>query len=87
ITLAVKNTGSADATIDSVFINGTPLSQFAGAVTTNLASGTSVIAGGSASVLVNVSAGAGAPFTSGTTIEVKLHTAGGKDYPQMVTLS
>ena len=88
ITLAVKNTGSADATIDSVFINGKPLSQFAGAVTTNLATGgTSVIAGGSASVVVNVAAGAGAPFTSGTTIEVKLHTAGGKDYPQMVTLS
>jgi flagellin-like protein len=87
ITLAVKNTGSADATIDSVFINGKPLSQFTG-VTTNLAvGGTSVVAGGSASVVVNVVAGAGAPFSAGTTIEVKLHTAAGKDYPQMVTLS
>ena len=87
ITLAVKNTGSADATIDSVFINGKPLSQFTG-VTTNLATGgTSVIAGGSATVIVNVIAASGAPFSAGTTIEVKLHTAAGKDYPQMVTLS
>jgi flagellin-like protein len=88
ITLAVKNTGSADATIDSVFINGKPLSQFGGNVTTNLATGgTAVVAGGSASVEAYVAAGAGAPFSAGTTIEVKLHTAAGKDYPQMVTLS
>jgi flagellin-like protein len=87
ITLAVKNTGSADATIDSVFINGKPLSQFSG-VTSNLAvGGTSCIAGGSATVRVNVPANAGAPFTVGTTLEVKLHTAAGKDYPQMVTLT
>ena len=87
ITLAVKNTGSADATIDSVFINGKPLSQFPG-VTANLVSGgTPVIAGGSASVVVSVPANQGAPFSAGTTIEVKLHTAAGKDYPQMVTLT
>jgi flagellin-like protein len=87
ITLAVKNTGSADATIDNVMINGKPLSQFT-EVTSNLAvGGTSVVAGGSASVSVFVGAGAGVPFTAGTTLEVKLHTAAGKDYPQMVTLS
>ena len=87
ITLAVKNTGSADATIDSVMINGRPLSQFPGVTTTIAVGGTSVVAGGSASVNVLVPAGQGVPFTAGTTIEVKLHTAAGKDYPQMVTLS
>ena len=87
ITLAAKNTGSADATIDSVFINGKPLSQFTGVTSSLAVGGTSCLAGGSATVRVNVPANAGAPFTSGTTIEVKLHTAGGKDYPQMVTLS
>ena len=87
ITLAVKNTGSADATIDSVMINGKPLSQYP-EVTANLAvGGTSVVAGGSASVCTFVCAGQGVPFTAGTTLEVKLHTAAGKDYPQMVTLS
>ena len=86
ITLAAKNTGSADATIDSVFINGKPLTQFPG-VTASIGSGTSCIAGGSATVRIDVPANTGAPFTSGTTIEVKLHTAGGKDYPQMVTLT
>lgn len=86
ITLAVKNTGSADATIDSVMINGKPLSQFPG-VTDNLAvGGTSVVADGSASVNVSVPAGQGVPFTAGTTIEIKLHTEAGKDYPQMLTL-
>jgi len=87
ITLAVKNTGSADATLDSVMINGKPLSQFPGVTTTLAVGGTSVVAGGSASVDVLVPAGQGVPFTAGTTIEVKLHTAAGKDYPQMVTLS
>ena len=86
ITLAVKNTGSADATVDSVMINGKQLSQFAN-VTANLASGgTAVVAGGSANVVVTI-ASSSAPFTAGTTLEVKLHTAAGKDYPQMVTLS
>jgi flagellin-like protein len=87
ITLAVKNTGSADATIDSVFINGKPMSQFPGVNPHLAAGGTSVIAGGSATVVIDVPANQGAPFSAGTTIEVKLHTAGGKDYPQMVTLS
>jgi flagellin-like protein len=87
ITLAAKNTGSADATIDSVMINGKPLSQYPG-VTADLAvGGTSVVAGGSASVNIAVPAGQGVPFTIGTTLEVKLHTVAGKDYPQMVTLS
>ena len=91
ITLACKNTGSADATIDSVFINGKPLSQYPGVpvgVTSSIVgSGTSVVAGDSATVTVTVPALQGVPFTAGTTIEVKLHTAAGKDYPQMVTLS
>jgi flagellin-like protein len=87
ITLAVKNTGSADATIDSVFINGKPLSQFTGVTTNLVVGGTSVVAGGSTTVEVYVAANAGVPFSAGTTIEVKLHTAAGKDYPQMVTLS
>ena len=87
ITLAVKNTGSADATVDAVVINGKQLSQFNNVTTDLAAGGTAVIAGGSASVVVTVGAGEGAPFTAGTTIEVKLHTAAGKDYPQMVTLN
>jgi len=86
ITLTAKNTGSADATIDSVKINGIPLSQFPGVISDLAVGGTSVLAGGSASVTISVPAGQGAPFTIGTTLEVALHTAAGKDYPQMVNL-
>ena len=87
ISLAVRNTGSADATIDAVMINGKTLSQFTPVPTTSVGAGTAVPAGSSATVTVYIAANAGAPFTAGTTIEVKLHTASGKDYPQMVTLS
>jgi len=87
VALAVKNTGSADATIDNVMINGKLLSQFSPAPTAVFvpASG-AVVSGGTATVTVTIPANATAPFTSGTTLEVKLHTSAGKDYPQMVTL-
>ncbi len=89
ITMSVKNTGSADATIDGVQINGKQISQYSSPVVTavyNPVSG-SVVAGGTSTVTITVAGQNIAPFTAGTTLEVKLHTAGGKDYPQMVTLS
>ena len=86
ITVDVRNTGSADATIDSVRINGKPLSQYPGVTSSIIGSGTSVVAGGSAIVSIYVPAGQGAPFNIGSTLEVLLHTSAGKDYPQMVNL-
>jgi flagellin-like protein len=102
VTMVVKNTGSADASLDAVYINGKTRSSFTASpsyanitVTSgsyNLDTGTiAIIAGGSITLQIDVRPVSGhdlgAPFTAGTTLDVKLHTAAGKDYPQMVTLT
>ena len=96
ITLNIKNSGSADATIDSILLNGKPPSEYAGNVikivsgNTTLWNGTEwknnlpVKAGASASITIEVKANA--PFTAGTSIEVKIHTAAGQEYPKTITL-
>ena len=96
ITLNIKNSGSADATIDNILLNGKPPSQYAENVTeirgdsTTLWNGTEwksnlpVKAGASATITIVVKAVA--PFTPGTSIEVKIHTAAGQEYPKTITL-
>ncbi|MCJ7609207.1 hypothetical protein MUP00_06010, partial [Candidatus Bathyarchaeota archaeon] len=90
ITMLVRNTGSKDATIDSILLNQKPMLQYVAPPTlsVNYTTSANVVAGGSCTVVVHVKqTSAIPPFTPGTTIEVKLHTAAGKEYPQMVTLT
>ena len=96
VTIKISNTGPSDATIDDVFINGKPLSAYAGSITSisytdttsgsytpgqtidiKLASGDSVI------IYLYLSNSA---FDSGQTVEIKIHTAAGNEYPKQVTL-
>ena len=88
ITLKAKNTGTADATIDNVFINGKPVSAIdAASITspTDLASdGTYTLSAGS-EVVIEISINDG-DFTSGQSVEVKIHTASGQEYPKLVNL-
>ena len=84
ITLHLKNSGSADATIDNILINGKPY----------ITHGCDVnppppipIKAGQADVTIVITANAGnEPFTPGTSIEVKIHTAAGQEYPKVITL-
>ena len=100
ITMIVKNTGSADASLDQVYINGRLRSSFTGSPSNAIITVRSgaldldsatipIVAGGSITVTIDITSGTtlGAPFTAGTTLDVKLHTAAGKEYPQMVTLT
>jgi hypothetical protein len=88
ITINVKNTGSADATIDQIIINGRLLSQYTTpTLNSTLGTGTLVAAGATTTITIGIGSQSVAPFTPGTTLEVKLHTAAGKDYPQMITLT
>jgi len=98
ILINLKNTGSADTTIDNVLINGklwtdynqkdnrtaikydnTEITGTSGAISVH------VRAGDTASLTIYVKAG-DAPFTSGTNIEIKLHSSGGHEYPRQITL-
>jgi flagellin-like protein len=89
IDVYTKNTGSADATVDGIFLNGKLLTQYTTPTLNSTlgSAGTLVAAGDSATITVGIGSQIIPPFTAGTTIELKLHTSAGKDYPQMVTLS
>jgi len=98
IYLTVKNVGTTDATIDNIFINGKPLPTGTNANITanygdnntsfNPTTGIPLKAGQSTTITIyinNTSTSIGT-FSSGQMVEVKLHTASGKEYPKQVTL-
>jgi len=105
ITMVVKNTGSADATIDNVLINGKPYNIYdcvavrvtVGTTTTvysqasSTAPSITIISGTTQTIEILIQKGiddSGAiTFSPGLTVDLKLHSGAGKDYPQLVTLT
>ena len=96
IKLKIANTGSADVVIDDIYINGKPSSsygeiKFAGACADletgplSLKAGETLITDQNEMCIIEVPYGE-PPFTSGTTIEVAVHTGTGKLYPAAVLL-
>ncbi len=108
VTVTLRNTGTADATIDEIFLNGKPYNYWDGqnnalAVTisvggtdydeTNLESmggtGVPLPAGSSATITLTIPGPGhtgGALFEHGQSLEVKIHTASGQEYPKLTTL-
>jgi len=80
VVLVVRNTGSADATIDDVYVNGRP-SSIAGFTV----SGTGLLTVGQ-STTITVEEGGQVTFTPGVTYELAVHTASGKTYPVAVLI-
>jgi flagellin-like protein len=94
VTLSIKNSGSADATITHVFLNDVPCltanygatSAPAGSWGTDFSTlGLSLTAGQPGTVLVYIDNGY-LSLSSGTTVNVKLHSAGGMDYIKLIRL-
>jgi len=85
VTVFLKNPGSEDVTICSVLINGKPTFEFSGyaKVTTTLP--LTIRTGRENSV--NLQLRKGGSFTAGTTIEIRLLSASGLEYPKTVTLN
>jgi len=105
VTLQLKNSGSAPATLSQVFLNSRPLNTTgygATAVWANIAAATRVVVNIPATgltlnqgeshyitILISNDSGAGtkyAYFTSGTTVDIKIHSAGGMDYIKLLEL-
>jgi flagellin-like protein len=101
ITMAIKNSGSAQATINMVFLNDVPADPTNGyhVTTANVTewgtsiptTGTILKAGEQATVYVYITNPCSgvtelAGLSSGTTINVKLHSAGGMDYIKLIRL-
>lgn len=92
ITVIVKNSGTSPATIDGVFITPTNIAGSASASCSGSSSGPyindvntgsdcKVEPGGSIKVTIT-----GISGTAGQSVEIKLHSAGGKEYPKLVVL-
>jgi len=93
VTMTLKNTGSADATIDNVIINGKPFQSWTSI--SGITIGNSTL-DPSKSTYVPLKSGeqkdmiitiiSMADFKSGQTLDVKVHTAAGHDYAKAVVL-
>ena len=91
ITMKLKNSGTADATLIGVFLNDAEVSSYnvtvaeeGGAVTT-MADSQTVQTGSTIHIMVLIDTDFGT-LTSGTTVNVKVHSAGGMDYIQLKEL-
>lgn len=82
IRLKVKNSGSASATIDLIFINGRPTTEYAGVNVTNLL--TSLEPG--ETVDGTIALPKGGAFVSGVIVEIVIQTSAGRQYPKTVQL-
>ncbi|HSV49592.1 MAG TPA: archaellin/type IV pilin N-terminal domain-containing protein [Candidatus Acidoferrales bacterium] len=88
VTMTLKNTGSATATINAadVLYNGKP----AVAYTTYapVANFTQIVLqpGETSGARLSLLNSGSSNWVSGMTVEITLHTAGGKDYPKVITL-
>ena len=98
ITLTLKNSGSATSTLNNVYVNDQAATYSAtppavdDTLTANLdsvpANQKTISSGRTDTVILYVGTGwpATAPLTSGTTIDIKIHSAGGMDYIKLVQL-
>ena len=102
ITLSLRNTGTTQATIIGVFINGKAIHDY-GAVSgydyiqafdesDNLVAfhngeTVTIDPGSSTELTVRIKQDSNLTFTSGTTIELALHSGAGNSYMKMVTLT
>ena len=83
VKLTVKNTGSADASIDNIFVNGRPCDTGCGVnvpIPLSVGSDATITVGNPPSGVT------GGQWKSGVTYEIAIHTASGKTYPVSVLI-
>ena len=100
IYVTIKNTGSADATITSIMVNGVPIDTQNSPIASNPPVDANnqqpIPVGGSKDFTLTITANGGSAawppgsttskLTSGVTVNIVFHSAAGKDYPTSVTL-
>ena len=93
VTLTLKNTGSADATIDNVIINGKPFQSWTSISGITIGNSTldplkstyvPLKSGEQKDMIITIISMA--DFKSGQTLDIKIHTAAGHDYAKAVVL-
>ena len=102
VTISLKNTVSADATVDDIFLNTIPLKDYSSGWALNWSTekgeeGSTDASKSYSSLNITVTKGSTATLylylnrtvegcSPGTTIDLKIHTASGRDYPTHVKL-
>jgi len=94
ITLTVKNTGTSPASPDNILINGQPFGSpitvyWNGSETWSPGTTQTLPPGSTAVIYIKFSDNtpwAGGRLTHGTSVEVKIHTASGKEYSKLIVL-
>ena len=91
IKLIVKNQGTTDVTIDGVFVTPTDVATGWGTTTGGndysvndiTSGGVTISPGQSKEIYVSIG---NSNWKSGVSIEIKIHTASGKEYPKLIVL-
>jgi hypothetical protein len=93
INLKLKNTGTAAATLISAFINDVEIVTYstdavvAGTTSTNMTDTSTTSIDSGASILVNIYIDQGyLSLSSGTAVNIMIHSAGGMDYIELIEL-
>ena len=81
VVLELKNTGSASATIDRIFINGQPSQAFGANVACGGGGNVTLAPGDTTTCTISSN-----NFVPGVTYEIAVHTASGKTYPAAVQI-
>ena len=92
ITLKLKNSGTETSTLNSVFINNIEATTYdqdsasgTNSIATNMSTSTTITSGANAIVNIYVDLGY-ATLSAGTTVNIKVHSAGGMDYIKLIEL-
>ena len=86
VTCIIKNSGSAAATIDDVYINGKPYGKTTATVAPDVDTAPATLNPGDVLDPFTITMPIGTDFKSGMTVEITLHTVAGKEYPKQVVL-
>ena len=97
VQMRLKNTGTASATLISAYINDIGVDVYDAADSgytftanqwaTNMTQATSITSGQTITVNFYITADRlGSTLSSGTTVNIRIHSAGGMDYPKLVEL-
>jgi len=86
--LKIKNTGSAPATIDEIYVNGRPCGGSCGvSISGDINDLNQVLDVGQTAIITVSSDAAGSALIPGVTYEIAVHTASGKLYPAAVLIT
>ena len=88
VTMTIKNTGSAAATIDkdSTLYNGKPASAYTPKVEFDVTPDTTLEPGDEVTGTIKLKNDDNTNWTSGMSVEIKVHTVSGADYPKVIVL-